>query len=172
MVKIPLSFKPLTVPLPPMLLELVGVSKDMRFVALYYWYGKPTWSDSKTCTSFPFYTVWQPYTQHRAITHQLVKCHLGWDEQESTHALVCDRAWEKVYVAPFGEAVVFLNSQQEQTQSVTIQHWENIKAQALAYTPVSFERMREVGMFEMFLAPAEEQKQKALEMVAWLYFPL
>lgn len=156
MVRIPRTFKELDVPLPPMLLELVGVGKEHRFVFLYYWYGKPTWSDGDRCTPFCFYTVWQPYIQHEAMQRQLAACDLGSDNEEPSQALVCDRCSGKVYIAPFGSALAFLNNQQEQTQLVAVRHWQAMKAQAFAYTRVTFDVMQKVGMLEMCLPPTPE----------------
>ncbi len=168
MVRIPQTFRELSVPLPPMLLELVGVGEEHRFVFLYDWYGKPTWSDGDRCTEFPFYTVWQPYTQHEAMQRQLTTCDLGADNEEPSHALVCDRCSEKVYIAPFSEAIQFLNNQQPKTQLVAVRHWQAMKAQAFAYKRVTFERMQKVGMLEMCLPPTPEHMQQARELVSWL----
>lgn len=168
MVSIPQTFRLLDVPLPPMLLELAGVGKEHRFVALYFWYGKPTWSDGNSCTPFPLYTVWQPYIQHSAIARQLQGYNLGADEEEPTHALLCDRTEAKVYVAAFEVMLYFLNSQQEQMRPMSVCHWEALKHKALAYTPVTFERMQAVGMLEMILPPTAEHIQQAKELVVWL----
>ena len=119
MVRIPRTFNSLDVPLPPMLLDLVGVGKEHRFVALYNWYGKPTWTNGNSCTPFPVCTVWQPLIQHQEIAHQLIEYDLGTDKEEPSHALVCDRSGEKVYVAAFELAIYFLNSQHEQTQPIS-----------------------------------------------------
>lgn len=168
MVRIPRTFRLLDVPLPPMLLDLVGVGKAHRFVALYDWYGKPTWSDGRTCTPFPICTVWQPYVQHEAIARQLIEYDLGTDKEEPSHALVCDRSGEKVYVAAFELAIYFLNSQHQQTRPISVCHWKAVKNKALAYTPVTFDVMQKTGMLEMFLPPEPEHLQQAKEMVMWL----
>lgn len=167
-VRIPQTFRELSVPLPPMLLELVGVGEEHRFAFLYYWSGKPTWSDGESCTGFPLYSVWQPYIEDEAMQKQLTAYNLGADNEEPSHALVCDRVYEKVYVAPFGSAIAFLNNQQPKTQLVAVRHWQAMKAQAFAYTRVTFDHMQSAGMFEAFLPPTPEQKQKTLELVAWL----
>lgn len=168
MVRIPRSFKCLDVPLPPMLLELTGVGKEHRFVALYNWYGKATWSNGETCTPFPVCTVWQPYVQHEAIAYQLIGYDFGSEKEEPSHALICDRLSEKVYVAAFELAIYFLNSQQEQTRPISVCQWQALKNKALAYTPATFEQMQKVGMLEMFLPPTPEHLQQAREMVMWL----
>ncbi|WP_052672483.1 hypothetical protein [Aliterella atlantica] len=168
MVRIPQTFRLLDVPLPPMLLELAGANKEHRFVALYYWYGKPTWSDSNSCTSFPLYTVWQPYIQHQAIAHQLSGCDLGSDDKEPTHALLCDALEAKVYVAAFEVMLYFLNSQQPKTRPMSVCYWEAVRNKALAYTPVSFDAMQKTGMLEMFVPPTLEHLQRAKELVVWL----
>lgn len=168
MVRKPGTFKELSVPLPPMLLELVGVGEEHRFVFLYYWYGKPTWSDGDRCTGFPLYSVWQPYIEHEAMQRQLTACDLGCDNEEPTHSLVCDRTSEKVYIAPFSEAIQFLNNQQTKTQLVAVRHWQAMKAQAFAYKRVTFDVMQKVGMLEMCLPPTPEHMQQARELVNWL----
>lgn len=168
MMKIPRTFNLLDVPLPPMLLELVGVGKGHRFLALYDWYGKPTWSNGQTCTPFPICTVWQPFIQHEAIARQLIGYDFGSDNEEPSHALICDRLQGKVYVAAFEIVIYFLNSQQEQTRSISVCYWETVKHKAFAYTPVTFEQMQKTGMLEMFLAPTAEHLQQAKEMVSWL----
>ena len=165
---IPRSFKELAVPLPPMLLELAGVGKEHRFAFLYYWYGKPTWSDGESCTGFPLYSVWQPYIGHEAMQRQLAAYDLGTDNEEPSHALLCDRSKEKVYIAPFGSAIAFQGNQQPKTQVVAVRHWQAMKAQAFAYTRVTFERMKTVGMLEMCLPPEPEHMQQAIALVDWL----
>lgn len=165
---IPRSFKELSVPLPPMLLDLVGVGKEHRFIALYYWYGKPTWTNANSCTPFPLYTVWQPYIQHEAIARQLQSYNFGADNEEPTHALLCDALEVKVYASAFDVMLYFLNNQQEQTQPIAVRHWEKIRNQALAYTPITFDVMQATGMLEMCLPPTPEHKQQAEELVMWL----
>lgn len=168
MLRIPRTFKSLDVPLPPMLLELAGVGKEHRFVALYKWYGKPTWTNGNSCTPFPVCTVWQPFIQHEAIASQLIGYDLGADNEEPSHALVCDRLQGKMYVAAFEVVIYFLNSQQQQTRAISVCYWEAVKHKALAYTPVTFERMQKVGMLEMFLPPTPEHLRQARELVNWL----
>lgn len=80
----------MSVPLPPMLLTMARVKGDSRFTALYYRGSKATWNDGRIRATFPFYTVWQPYIEHFAITIHLFDAHLGSDDYEPTHALVCD----------------------------------------------------------------------------------
>lgn len=164
---IPNSFQPLSVPLPPMLLEMVGVEVDSQFISLYYSGNKATWNDGRSLTTFPFYSVWQPYTEHLAIAIELFDCNLGADDDGATHALVCDRSGKKVYVAPFEEVMRFLDWQHPPTQKITKEQWEDIKAQLEAQTPLSMSQMQELGMFEMF-APNPEHIQRAIELICWL----
>ena len=65
--------------------------KKADYVSLYYWRSKATWHDGRSSATFPFFTVWQPYTQHLAIAIHLFDYHLGLDDQQPSHALVCDR---------------------------------------------------------------------------------
>lgn len=78
------------------------------------------------------------------------------------------RTGEKVYVAPFGAAIIFANKLCPRTQPIAVKHWEAIKNQALSYTPVTFDVMQKVGMLEMCLPPLPEHKQKAIALVRWL----
>lgn len=166
MTNIPSNFHSLSVPLPPILLEMAGVQGDSQFVALYY-SGKATWNDGRSCATFPFYAVWQPYIDHTAIAIDLFDCNLGADDETATHALVCDRIQEKVYVAPFTEAMNFLEQQHPPKQEITQQQWEEIKAQLEKQPPLNMSQMQSLGMFEMF-APNPQRKEKAVELIRWL----
>lgn len=157
----------MTVPLPPMLNEMAGVSSSSQFVALYYSGSKATWNDGRSSATFPFYTVWQPYTEHLAIAVDLFDYNLGSDDCLATHALVCDRSGEKVYVAPFAEAMNFLERQHPPRQEITQQQWEEIKAQLEDWSPLSMEEMQALGMFEMFAANPK-YKEKTIELIRWL----
>lgn len=163
---IPDNFQILNVPLPPMLLEMAGVKGDSQFVAFYY-SSKATWTDGRSSATFPFYAVWQPYIDHIAIAIDLFDCNLGSDDETATQALVCDRTGEKVYVAPYKEAMSFLERQHPPRQEITQEQWEEIKAQLEAQPPLSMEEMQELGMFEMF-APNPKHKEKAIELIHWL----
>lgn len=165
---IPESFKLIDVPLPPMLLGMAGVKGNSQFISLYYWGSKATWSDGRSCATFRFYTVWQPYTQHLAIAIHLFDADLGSDDAEPTHALVCDRQHQQVYVAPFDEAQCFLDSQHPPRQPMTSQQWEDIKAILAQQAPPDMSELRDLGMFELFMPPKPEQKQRAIQLVQWL----
>jgi len=166
---IPNSFQFLNVPLPPMLLEMAGVKGDSQFVALFYSGSKATWNDARSSATFPFYAVWQPYIDHTAIAIDLFDCNLGADDETATHALVCDRANEKVYASPFAEAMSFVSEQHPPRQELilTQEQWSEIKAQLEAQSPLSMEEMQELGMFELF-APNPKHKEKAIELIRWL----
>lgn len=166
MTTIPSSFQPLAIPLPPMLLEMAGVEVDSQFVAFYY-SGKATWNDGRSSATFPFYAVWRPYINHTAIAIDLFDYNLGSDDYPPNHALVCDRTQEKVYVAPFSEAMSFLDKQHPPRQEITKEQWEQIKAQLEAQPPLSMSQMQELGMFEMF-APNPKHKEQAVELIRWL----
>lgn len=111
MTKISDSFNLLPTPLPPMLLDMAGVMVETRFIGLYY-SGNPTWTDGRSSTTFSFYSVWQPYTRHSAVLFPLTRigAHLGADDLDLTHQLICDRQENVVYVAPWQEAQKFLDS--------------------------------------------------------------
>lgn len=168
MTTIPESFNSIDIPLPPMLLEMAGVKGDSRFVALYYWGSKATWNDSRGSATFPFYTVWQLYTQHIVLAIHLFDAHLGSDDEYPTHALVCDRACEKMYVAPIEEAMQFLDSQHPPRQPITPEQWQEIKAQFAQQAPLELNQMQDLGMFEIFTAPKAEHKERAAQLLQWL----
>lgn len=167
MVTIPNNFQPFNIPLPLMLLEMAGFKGDSQFVALYYSGSKATWNDGRSYATFPFYTVWQPYIEHMAIAIDLFNCNLGADDQAATHALICDRTEQKVYVATIDEAMSFLERQHPPRQEITQQQWEQILAQLEAQPFLSISQMQGLGMFELF-APNPEHKEKAVELIKWL----
>lgn len=168
MTSIPESFKPISVPLPPMLLSMAGVEGDSRFIALKYWGNKAAWNDGRGSATFPFYTVWKPYIEHLAIAIHLFDTHLGSDDYEPTHVLVCDRQHEKVYVAPIEEAMRFLDSQHPPRQPITLEQWEEIKAQLGEQAPLDMSQLQDLGLFEVFLPSKPEHKEVALQLVQWL----
>ena len=165
---IPESFKSIDVPLPPMLLSMAGVRGDSRFIGFWYRGSKATWNDGRGSATFPFYTVWQPYIQHLVIAINLFDAHLGSDDLEATHVLVCDRLEEKVYVAPLEEAMRFLDSQHPPRQPLTSQEWGEIKAQVAHLAPLNMSQLQDLGMFEIFTPPKREHKEAALRLVRWL----
>lgn len=168
MTTLPESFKLIDVPLPPMLLSMAGVKGESRFVGLFYRGSKATWTDGRGSATFPFYTVWQPYIGHLAIAIHLFDAHLGADDLEPTHVLVCDRLDLRVYVAPIEEAMRFLDSQHPPRQPITPQEWEVIKAQYAHLAPLSMSQMQDIGMFELFTPPKAEHKERAKQLIQWL----
>lgn len=166
---IPESFKLISVPLPPMLLAMVGVKGDSRFIGLCYRSSKATWNDGRASATFGFYNVWQPYINHLAISIHLFDAHLGADDLEPTHALVCDRANDLVYVAPIEEALRFLDSQHPHLcQALTMEQWSKIKEFIAQQPPLDMSQMQDLGMFEVFAPPKPEQRDKAWQLVKWL----
>lgn len=168
MTTLPESFKLLDVPLPPMLLQMAGVKGDSRFVSLFYAGSKATWSDGRGCATFPLFTVWQPYTQHLALAIHLFDYHLGSDDSEPTHTLVCDRQQQKVYIARWGEAERFLDSQHPPQQPMTTQEWGQIKAQLAQHPPLDISQLQDLGMLELFMPPKPEHKERAVQLIQWL----
>lgn len=161
-------FKLISVPLPPMLLTMAGVKGDSRFVGLCYRSSKATWSDGRGSATFPFYTVWQPYIDHLAIAIHLFDAHLGSDDCEPTHALVCDRLDEKVYVAPIEEALRFLDSQHPPRQALTAEQWSEIKELIAQKPPLEMSELQDLGMFELFAPPKREHTEAAVQLTQWL----
>lgn len=167
---IPNGFTLLPTPLPPMLLKMAGVRVETRFVGLYYLGSKATWSDGRSSRSFPFYTVWQPYIRHPAMMFALagLEVHLGADDLEPTHQLVCDQIKEQVYVAPWDEAERFLDAQHPPRRSPTPEEWQAVQALISALPQPSQEDMQQLGMFEWLSPPTPEMQARKSELVAWL----
>lgn len=167
---IPSSFTLLPTPLPPMLLTMAGVAVESRFVGMYYLGSKATWSDGRNSQSFPFYTVWHPYIQHPAMMFPLarLKVHLGADDLEPTHQMVCDRQEEIVYVAPWNEAEKFLDTQHPPQRPPTPEEWQAVQALISALPQPSLEEMQQAGMFEWLSSPTPEMQACKAELVAWL----
>lgn len=115
----------------------------------------------------PFYTVWQPYIEHLAIAIDLFDCNLGADDEAATHALICDRSEQKVYVASFDEVIQFLDCQHPPQQPLSSEQWEKIKMRLEKQASLTMSEMQELGMFELFV-PNPKHQQKATELIAWL----
>jgi hypothetical protein len=167
-VLVPESFKALDVSLPPMLLEMAGVKGDSRFVSLYYMGSKATWSDGRSMATFPYYTVWEPYIDHIAMAIDLFDCNLGSDDYLPTHALVCDRSEQKVYVADYESAQKFLDRQHPPRKPITQEEWDAIKAQVLGTPQLELEQLQQLGLFESWLRPTTEQIALKMELIGWL----
>lgn len=165
--EIPQSFTPIDTPLPPMLLSMAGVTSKSRFISLYYCGNKAMWSDSRSFATFPFYTVWEPFTEHLAIAIYLFDTDLGSDDTAATHAIVCDRAEQKIYVAAWAEAERLIENQHPPRSLLTEQQFAEIQ-QRLAQELPSISELRDLGMFEFFLGSKPEHQQHAMELIEWL----
>lgn len=160
--KLPANFQPIG-PLPPMLLKMALVSSQKQFVAMYYSYTNPTWSDGSSTRTFSFYGVWQPLIQHPKVA-AVLKSHnfnLGYDDLDPTHYLMCDgvaaalrhRVNQIMYVAPLEAAWEILHQQKPSQITVTKEEWQKIVEDVKTLPPPSMEEMRQMGMFELFVSP-------------------
>lgn len=50
---------------------------------------------------------------------------------------------------------------------MTLEQWQDIKAQLENQLPLSMRQMQNLGMFELF-APSSEHKDRAIELIRWL----
>lgn len=167
---IPRSFTLLPTPLPPMLLPMAGVVVETRFIGLYYLGSKATWTDGRSSRTFPFSTVWQPYTRHPAMLFPLASLgvHLGADDREPTHQLVSDRTESRVYVAAWTEANRFLANQHPPLRSAAPAAWEAVKAAISSLPQPTMTQMQQLGMFEWFSSPTPPMLAAQTELVTWL----
>jgi hypothetical protein len=168
----PDSFSALSTPLPPMLCSMANVRSDARFIGFCYLGSKATWNDGRGCGTFSFFNVWQPLSDHRAIALPLkiyVKDgHLGSDDFFPTHVLLSNRADDLLWLAPYNEAIRFLDAQHPKQVPISPQEWAAVKALVEAMPEPSMDEMRQQGMFEWFIAPSEESKAQARALVQWL----
>jgi len=132
MTHLPASFVQLPLPLPPMLLEMAEVRSEAQFVGLYYWGTKATWSDGCGSGTFSYFSCWAPFSRHPALAFPLAaqpyRIHLGSDDLEPSHQIICDRQKETLYVAPWQEAQNFLKSQHPPKRPPTPEEWAAVEA--------------------------------------------
>ena len=165
---IPAGFNLLDIPLPPMLLQMAGVSVESRFISLYYYGSKATWSDGRSCATFSYFHCYEPLIHHFAVAIHLYPYHLGSDDEYPTHALVCDRVEEKLYVGSREEVEQFLEAQHPPRQPITSEAWEAIRAELALKQQPDIAQMQRLGMFELFGPPNPSMQQEAIELIHWL----
>src|SRR5690348_2811297 len=108
---IPVGFRKLTVPMPPMLPDVVGVTSEHRFFRLNYEGSKAFWSDGRAGATFSYYAAYEPYVRHPAMAIHLHDVSLGHDDEPPTHSLLVDRHENAVYVGDYSDACRFLSAQ-------------------------------------------------------------
>lgn len=165
------SFNLIPVPLPPMLPLLVGVSTSSRYFGLYYMATNATWSDGRSIGTFSFYGVYEPLINHIALDIHLWNCDLGSDDSQATHALLCERTEEKMYVAGYGLVEEFLESLHPPLpkRQPTKEEWSEIKnAIAQKFWQERDSDWQKQAMFEFLGQSSPKMQQKRLELVHWL----
>lgn len=155
--------------LPPMLPEMIGGLKKIRYFSLCYYGNKATWSDGRCMGTFSFYSVYQFLINHMALDIYLWLYHLGSDDDYPTHVLLCDRNDSQMYIGEYKQVERFLDSQHPPRQPITPEQWSEIKSQIedvmIHWTESDFKRR---GMFEMFGNITPEQRREQIELVHWL----
>jgi hypothetical protein len=155
----------LPVPMPPMLPEMVGVSHSQYF-ALYYQGNKATWSNGRAMATFSYYAVYAPLIEHIALAIHLEPYNLGSDDELPEHAILCDCALNKMYVATYEEIDYFLLQQHsDKLPQLTEQEFEETLK---ALEDMSLEQMQKFGIFEMFGHTNPQARQATIELVQWL----
>lgn len=175
-ITVPDSFILLSLPLPPMLMEVIGAAAvtDKQFIGIYS-NNKPFWSDGGNGKTFSYRYAWEPFYAQLKVIIPAAFGRVVADEMESVppHQLLCDRQEEKLYIAPF-QAVERLLALQypEPTQPLTDEEraaqQEAIEEMIARYEQMSLKQMQEFGMFELFLPPDPQQIEKCNQLVEWL----
>jgi hypothetical protein len=154
--------------MPPMLPDVVGVTSEHRFFRLNYEGSKPYWSDGRAGSTFSYYAAYDPYVNHLAMSIHLFDCSLGHDDEPPTHSLLVDRQEAAVYVGAYNEVRRFLQSQHPPRRPPTPEEIEEMNRYLAEMERLSFDKLRERGMFEFLLGPKLEQQDRCAEMVSWL----
>jgi hypothetical protein len=94
--------------------------------------------------------------------------HLGSDDFFPTHVLLSDQVDKSLWLAPYDEAMQFLDAQHPKQVPISPQEWAAVKALVEALPGPSMDEMRQQGMFEWFIAPFTESKAQARALVQWL----
>jgi hypothetical protein len=162
------NFHQLPVAMPPMLPEVVGVQGSSRLFSLSYKGSKPFWSDGRAGATFSYYAAYQPLVEHLALALHLFAFHLGSDDEPPTHALLIDRQEAHLYVGVYHQVMQMLAAQHPPKRSSTPEELAAIEQHLAAIESLSFEQLREHGMFEFLMGATEGQKNKCWAMVAWL----
>lgn len=113
-------------------------------------------------------TAYQPFVEHLALAIHLFAVHLGSDDEPPTHALLIDRQEACLYVGAYNQVMQMLAAQHPPKRLPTPEELAEIEAHFATLEALSFEQMREQGMFEFLLGATEGQKDKCRAMVARL----
>jgi len=91
------------------------------------------------------------------------------DDEFPTHAIVCDRLEEKMYVGDYPEVEKFLNIQHPPLPTLSpeeveqLRHW--IEEELANFDISTFQKL---GMFELLAGHNQQQKQELVELGHWL----
>jgi hypothetical protein len=158
-------FIELSVPMPPMLPEMVGVSNSQYF-AMYYRGSKATWSNGRAMATFSYYAVYAPLIEHIILAIHLEPYNLGSDDGLPEHAILGDCAHYKMYVGAYKEIDYFLLQQHpKELPALSEQEFE---AAVKALENMSLEQVQKLGMFEMFGNTNPQARQQTVDLVQWL----
>jgi hypothetical protein len=167
-INLPESLTLLPVPMPPMLDELINLNVESRFVALFYYGSKATWSDGRSSATFPYFTAYELYVYHMAMAVHLFGRHLGSDDLPPRDALLVDRQVERVYLGSYHEVENFLAEQHPPRELTTEEVEAAFDEQLRDLTQRGLDEWRELGMFEVFLGPKPEHQERGRQLVQWL----
>lgn len=166
-----INFNLIPTPMPPMLPVMVGLPENSLYWSICYYGSKATWSDGRNMSTFSFYGVYKPLINHMALSIYLWPYDLGSDDEYPTHALLCDRTEQKIYVGEYKLVEQFLDSQHpfQQRETITLRQWEEIKSQVEAEVAALREAdFKRRGMFEMFGNISLDQQTEQMQLIHWL----
>lgn len=158
------QFSEIAVQLPPNLMKLIGYPGEARYVALYYFGSKATWSEGRASCTFSYYNAYQPLIEHPVMAVHLLDADLGSDDGYPTHALICDREKRVFLLGAWDEAQKFIGEQH--TAEPSAEEIESFR-EALE-SPTTPEAMHQRGMFEFLLRPSESAKHDRELLTQWL----
>lgn len=163
------NFTLLSVPLPPMLPKMIGVVGNSRYFSIAYWGSKATWSDGRGLGTFSYFGVYSPLIEHPALAIHLEVYNLGSDDLPPTHAILCDRLEQKMYVGNYAEVEKLLETQHPPVPNLSPEELSQLQEQiALNMADFNLEQFQRLGMFELLTGHNQQQKQELVELVQWL----
>jgi len=183
------QFYSIQTPLPPMLIDMIGVSTRTRYLGLFC-QNKPTWTDGQSRATFNFYHCWKPLTDHPSILFPLQSAiaangdldecassgglpGLGASDADPTHLLLIDSANQKMAIALWNTGTQFLKAQHPARPQASVAQQAAEQSAVLALKKAlrvnpTIQELSRFGMHEFVLPPDPVLVQQAAAMVEFL----
>lgn len=153
------QFIEIPIPVPPMLMEIIGCFEDAQYCSIGYFGTKATWSTGWQSHTFSYYTAYKPLIEHPAILISLCPYHLGSDEKYPTHLLLIDSLKSKMWIGEIAEVKSFLAAHNLPP---------TVELEPEDYEKLSSEQMQYQGLFEFALGQNDKQLEQTNALIAWL----